>query len=35
MIPAARLVTWPDHGHISIFTEIPQLTADLVAPLRG
>jgi pimeloyl-ACP methyl ester carboxylesterase len=34
MIPGARLLTWPDDGHISIFTKIPGLTADLVAPLR-
>jgi pimeloyl-ACP methyl ester carboxylesterase len=34
MIPGARLLTWPDHGHISIISEIPQLTADLVASLR-
>jgi pimeloyl-ACP methyl ester carboxylesterase len=34
MIPGARLFTWPDDGHISIFTKIPDLTADLVALLR-
>jgi pimeloyl-ACP methyl ester carboxylesterase len=34
IIPTANLVTWPDHGHISILAEIPQLCADLVAPLR-
>lgn len=35
VITGAKLVTWPDHGHLSIFSaEIPQLTADLVAPLR-
>jgi pimeloyl-ACP methyl ester carboxylesterase len=34
LIPGARLVTRPDQGHISILTEIPQLAADLVAPLR-
>jgi pimeloyl-ACP methyl ester carboxylesterase len=33
-IPGARLLTRPDHGHISILTEIPQLTTDLVASLR-
>jgi pimeloyl-ACP methyl ester carboxylesterase len=34
MIPGATLSTWPDHGHISIFSEIRQLAADLVASLR-
>jgi pimeloyl-ACP methyl ester carboxylesterase len=34
VIPGAELVTWPHHGHLSILTEIPQLCADLVAPLR-
>jgi pimeloyl-ACP methyl ester carboxylesterase len=34
LIPTAKLLTWPDQGHISIFTKIPELTADLVAPLR-
>jgi pimeloyl-ACP methyl ester carboxylesterase len=32
IIPTADLVTWPDHGHISIVAEIPQLCADLTAP---
>jgi pimeloyl-ACP methyl ester carboxylesterase len=32
-IPSAQLVTWPDHGHLSIVAEIPQLCADLVASL--
>jgi pimeloyl-ACP methyl ester carboxylesterase len=34
LITGARLLTWPDDGHISVFTKIPDLTADLVAPLR-
>jgi pimeloyl-ACP methyl ester carboxylesterase len=34
IIPTAQLVTWPDHGHISILAELAQLCADLVAPLR-
>jgi pimeloyl-ACP methyl ester carboxylesterase len=34
LISGARLVTRPDQGHISILTEIPQLAAELVAPLR-
>jgi pimeloyl-ACP methyl ester carboxylesterase len=34
LIPRATLVTFPDHGHLSIMTEIPQLSVDLVASLR-
>lgn len=34
VVPGARLVTRPGHGHISILAEIPRLAADLVAPLR-
>jgi pimeloyl-ACP methyl ester carboxylesterase len=34
MITGADLVTLPGHGHLSILAEIPQLCADLVAPLR-
>ncbi|HEY6778657.1 MAG TPA: alpha/beta hydrolase [Thermoleophilaceae bacterium] len=34
LIPTAKLLTWPDEGHISIFTKIPELAADLVASLR-
>jgi len=34
VIPGASLVTFPDHGHLSIFTEIPQLSADLTRSLR-
>jgi pimeloyl-ACP methyl ester carboxylesterase len=34
LIPAARLLTWPDEGHISVFTKVPDLIADLIAPLR-
>lgn len=33
-IPGALLHTWPQHGHISALTELPQLIAELVAPLR-
>src|SRR5512140_2213427 len=29
VIPTASLVAFPDHGHLSIITEIPQLSADL------
>ena len=34
VIPGASLVIFPDHGHLSIFTEIPQLSADLTRSLR-
>jgi pimeloyl-ACP methyl ester carboxylesterase len=34
LIPDAKLVTWPDQGHISLIRKIPDLTADLVASLR-
>jgi pimeloyl-ACP methyl ester carboxylesterase len=34
VIPGASLLTWPQHGHISILAEIPQLAADLAATLR-
>lgn len=34
VIPGASLVTFPDHGHLSIFTEIPQLSADLTHSFR-
>jgi pimeloyl-ACP methyl ester carboxylesterase len=34
LIPRARLLTRPDEGHISVFTKIPDLIADLTAPLR-
>jgi pimeloyl-ACP methyl ester carboxylesterase len=34
MIPRARLLTLPDHGHFSIGSEIPNLTTDLVSALR-
>jgi pimeloyl-ACP methyl ester carboxylesterase len=34
LIPGAKLFTRPDDGHISIFTRIPDLAADLVASLR-
>jgi pimeloyl-ACP methyl ester carboxylesterase len=33
-IPTAKLTTWRDEGHISIISRIPELTAELVAPLR-
>lgn len=31
-IPQATLITYPDHGHLSIMTEIPGLAAELTAP---
>jgi hypothetical protein len=31
MIPGAKLLLFPDHGHISILTEIPELIAKLVS----
>lgn len=34
VIPGASLVPFPHHGHLSIFTEIPQLSADLTRSLR-
>jgi pimeloyl-ACP methyl ester carboxylesterase len=34
VIPGAELVTWADHGHLSILAEIPRLVADLVGSLR-
>lgn len=34
VIPGAKLVIRPDHGHISILAEIPRVAADLVASLR-
>lgn len=34
VIPTATLLTWPDHGHLSIFGEIRHLAADLVATLH-
>jgi pimeloyl-ACP methyl ester carboxylesterase len=34
LIPGATLVTFPDHGHLSIINEIPQLAADLATPVR-
>jgi pimeloyl-ACP methyl ester carboxylesterase len=34
LFPRARLLTWPEEGHISIVTKVPELTAELVAPLR-
>jgi pimeloyl-ACP methyl ester carboxylesterase len=34
VIPGAKLLLLPGHGHISILTEIPQLTARLVSSLR-
>jgi pimeloyl-ACP methyl ester carboxylesterase len=33
-IPSAHLATFPEHGHLSILAEIPQLCLDLTAPLR-
>lgn len=34
IVPGAELVTWPDHGHLSIIIEIPDLAADLAGPHR-
>lgn len=34
VIPGASLMAFPDHGHLSIITEVPQLAADLTGPLR-
>jgi pimeloyl-ACP methyl ester carboxylesterase len=34
IIRTARLLTRPEQGHISLLLEIPELAADLVAPLR-
>jgi pimeloyl-ACP methyl ester carboxylesterase len=34
LIPRAKLVTFPAHGHLSMLTEIPQVSVDLVASLR-
>jgi pimeloyl-ACP methyl ester carboxylesterase len=33
LIPGARLLIRPEHGHISILTRIPQLSVDLVSAL--
>jgi pimeloyl-ACP methyl ester carboxylesterase len=34
LIRGAKLVTWPEQGHISLIRQIPDFTTDLVAPLR-
>jgi pimeloyl-ACP methyl ester carboxylesterase len=34
VIPGARLSTWPDHGHLSVIAEVPQLVTELAAALR-
>jgi hypothetical protein len=34
MISGARSLILPDHGHVSIGSEIPNLTTDLVSALR-
>jgi len=34
VIPSASLTAFPNHGHLSIITEIPQLSADLTDSLR-
>jgi pimeloyl-ACP methyl ester carboxylesterase len=34
LIPGATVMIRPDHGHLSILTEIPTLTVDLVDVLR-
>jgi pimeloyl-ACP methyl ester carboxylesterase len=35
IIPTATLVTLPDHGHISILTQLPQLATELVLTMRS
>jgi pimeloyl-ACP methyl ester carboxylesterase len=34
LIPTAKLLAWRDEGHLSLIPRIPELTAELVAPLR-
>jgi pimeloyl-ACP methyl ester carboxylesterase len=34
LIPGCHLELWPDEGHLSIISRVPQLANDLVAPLR-
>jgi pimeloyl-ACP methyl ester carboxylesterase len=34
LVPGARLVIWPDEGHISLISKIPGIAADLVTSLR-
>lgn len=34
LVPGARLVIWPDQGHISLITKIPRIAAELVATMR-
>jgi pimeloyl-ACP methyl ester carboxylesterase len=34
LIPTAKLLTWPDEAHLSLILRIPELTEELVAPLR-
>jgi len=31
LIPGARLTIWPDEGHISLITKIPEIASELVA----
>ncbi len=33
LVPGARLVTFPEHGHLSIVREVPGLAADLATAL--
>jgi pimeloyl-ACP methyl ester carboxylesterase len=35
LIPTASLRIWPDHGHVTIASEIPSLAATLVGGLRS
>lgn len=35
VVARASLVTWPEHGHLSIATEVPRLAADLVSASAG
>jgi hypothetical protein len=34
VIPGASLVAFPDHGHLSIITEVPQFSAELTHSRR-
>jgi pimeloyl-ACP methyl ester carboxylesterase len=34
LVPTASLRIWPEHGHLTIASEIPSLAATLVSGLR-
>lgn len=34
LIPGSTLVVWPDHGHISLITKLPEFAAETVSALR-